>query len=207
MTLVRGAGIVLVAAARRRDARTSGPKTRGRGVRRLTLHGVKHVDERDLRRHLVTEETAHVVMAPKQLVVRSPFALRLDTATVESYYRTRGFFDAARHRHRRDAGRSRALGQRRDLRRRRRGRPRSRRSTSRGSTSSATTPKKIFRNLDLRRGQIFDYGRYEAEKGEMRQRLRTLGYAWVQIDGDVVVDRDRHVADVTLQDRSRAARD
>src|SRR4029079_2866241 len=58
--------------------------------------------------------------------------------------------------------------------------------------------KSIARNLDLRRGKIFDHARYEDEKGEMRQRLRTLGYAWADVNGDVVVDRDHHVANMTL---------
>lgn len=33
----------------------------------------------------------------------------------------------------------------------------------------------------------------------MRQRLKTFGYAWADVAGDVVVDRDRHVADITLK--------
>ena len=90
MTSLRGAGIVLVAALCSACAhRHETPRT---WVRSLTLHGVRHVDERDLRRHLVTEETAHVVWADKKPF--DAFTLKLDAATIESYYHAHGFFDA-----------------------------------------------------------------------------------------------------------------
>ena len=195
MTHVRAAGIMLVAALTGACAHKR-PEDARPWVRRLVLHGVKHVDEHDLLRHLVTEETAHFVWAPEQPF--DPFALRLDTATVESYYRTRGFFDArVIATDVTPADRAHAVNveifvdegavtkiEKVDVK---------------GLDVIGDDAKPVFRNLDLRRGQIFDYGRYEAEKGEMRQRLRTLGYAWAAIDGDVVVDRDRHVADVTLR--------
>ena len=165
-------------------------------VRRLVLHGVRHVDERDLRRHLVTEETARVVWASKQPF--DPFALRLDAATVESYYRARGFFDArVIATDVTPADRPHAVNVEIFVDE---GAPtRIEKVKVEGLDVIGDDAKPVFRNLDLRRGQIFDYSRYEAEKGEMRQRLRTLGYAWAQIDGDVVVDRDHHVADVTLK--------
>ena len=185
---------LLGACVHARDARPAAPPRPW--VRRLVLHGVRHVDERDLRRHLVTEETAHVVWAQKKPF--DPFALRLDAATIASYYRAHGFFDA------RvtatdvnpadkpgsvnveifvDEGAATKIAKVKvaglDL------------------IGDDATP--VRRGLDLRRGQIFDSTRYEAEKGEMRQRLRALGYAWADVHGDVAVDRDRHVADVTLK--------
>lgn len=194
MTLLRGAGIVIVAALASACAHKSDA---GRPwVRALVLHGVRHVDEGDLLRHLVTEETAHVVWADKKPF--DPFALRLDAATIEAYYRAHGYYDArvtatdvnpadkpnavnvevfvdegaATKIERVDVSKLDVMGD---------------------------DAKPVFRNLDLRKGQIFDHARYEAEKGEMRQRMRTLGYAWADVAGDVVVDRDRHVADVTLE--------
>jgi outer membrane protein assembly factor BamA len=190
----RGAAIMLVAAlasgcAHRSDA--SRP-----WVRRLVLHGVRHVSERDLRRHLVTEETARVVWADKKPY--DPFALQFDARNIEAYYRAHGFFDA----HVRSTDVTPA------------DRPGSVNVEIWVDEGAATKiasvkvdgldligddAKPVVRNLDLRRGQIFSYPRYEAEKGEMRQRLKTLGYAWADLSGDIVVDRDRHVADVTLK--------
>ncbi|MCA1663344.1 MAG: hypothetical protein LC659_03590, partial [Myxococcales bacterium] len=165
-------------------------------VRALVLHGVRHVDERDLRRHLVTEETAHVVWADNKTF--DPFALRLDAATIEAYYRAHGFYDArVTATDVNPADKPNAVNVEVFV--------------DEGAVTKINSvkvdgldvigddAKPIFRNLDLRKGQIFDHPRYEAEKGEMRQRMRTLGYAWAEVSGDVVVDRDRHVADVTLK--------
>src|SRR6185312_6137571 len=195
MMLPRGAGILLVAVLASACAHRK-PECDRPWVRRLVLHGVRHVDEGDLRRHLVTEETAHVVWAPKQPF--DPFALRLDTATVESYYHARGFFDArVIATDVTPADRPHAVNVEIFVDE---GAPtRIEKVKVEGLDVIGDDAKPVFRNLDLRRGQIFDYARYEAEKGEMGQRLRTLGYAWAAIDGDVVVDRDRHVADVTLK--------
>jgi len=195
MMLPRGAGILLVAVLASACAHRK-PEGDRPWVRRLVLHGVRHVDEGDLRRHLVTEETAHVVWAPKQPF--DPFALRLDTATVESYYHARGFFDArVIATDVTPADRPHAVNVEIFVDE---GAPtRIEKVKVEGLDVIGDDAKPVFRNLDLRRGQIFDYARYEAEKGEMGQRLRTLGYAWAAIDGDVVVDRDRHVADVTLK--------
>ncbi|HEX6838129.1 MAG TPA: POTRA domain-containing protein, partial [Polyangia bacterium] len=193
MTLRRGAGLVLIAVAAGACAHAK-PSDRP-WVRRLVLHGVHHVDERDLKRHLVTEETARVVWADKKPF--DPFALKLDVATIEAYYRAHGFYDArvtatdvnpADKPHAVnveifiDEGAATKIEKVKVV----------------GLDLIGDDAKPIRRNLDLRRGQIFDSARYEAEKGEMRQRMRTLGYAWAEVHGDVVVDRDHHVADVTL---------
>ncbi|MCU1281411.1 MAG: family outer membrane protein, partial [bacterium] len=164
-------------------------------VRKLVLHGVRHVDERDLRRHLVTVATERLVWAHKQPF--DPFALRVDAATIEAYYRAHGFFDArVVSTDVNPADRPNAVNV--EL------------FVDEGAVTKVASvkvngldvigddAKSIIRNLDLRKGQIFDHARYEAEKGEMRQRLKTLGYAWADVQGDVVVDRDRHVADVKL---------
>ncbi len=200
MTLPRGAGLVLIAALagacahNREPAHPTEPPRPW--VRRLVLHGVRHVDERDLKRHLVTEETAHVVWADKKPF--DPFALRLDAATIESYYHAHGFYDArVTATDVNPADKPNAVNV--ELFVDEGAATKIERVKVDGLDLMGDDAKPIVRNLDLRRGQIFDSARYEAEKGEMRQRMRTLGYAWAEVQGDVVVDRDRHVADVTLK--------
>src|SRR5262245_56790915 len=86
---LRGAGIVLIAAlasacAHRHEA--------GRPwVRHLVIHGVQHVDEEDLRHHLVTEASGRLFKRRRPF---DPMALKLDTERIETYYRAHGFFDA-----------------------------------------------------------------------------------------------------------------
>jgi outer membrane protein assembly factor BamA len=193
MTLLQGAGIVFVAilagACAHREETTSP------WVRRLVLHGVRHVDERDLLRYLVTEETERFVWAHKRPF--DAFSLRLDAATIESYYRAHGFFDArVTATDVNPADRPHAVNVEIFV--------------DEGVVTKVASvkvagldaigddAKPAFRNFDVRKGQIFDHARYEAEKGEMRQRLKTLGYAWADLQGDVVVDRDHHVANVKL---------
>jgi len=158
-------------------------------VRALVLHGVRHVDEGDLRRHLVTEETAHVVWADKKPF--DPFALRLDAATIEAYYRAHGYYDArVTATDVNPADKPNAVNvevfvdegaatkiERVDVS---------------GLDVIGDDAKPVFRNLDLRKGQIFDHARYEAEKGEMRQRMRTLGYAWADEIGDAMWAKSAH---------------
>jgi outer membrane protein insertion porin family len=167
-------------------------------VRRLVLHGVRHVDERDLRRHLVTEETKRVVWAHKRPF--DPFTLLLDERRIEAYYQAHGYFDAhVRSTDVNPADRPGAVNVEINI-------------DEGAATKIATLTTDgldpigqdavgVFGHLDLRRGQIFDHARYLGEKGEMQQRLKSLGYAWAEVDGQVVVDRDHHVADVRLTAR------
>lgn len=194
MTLVRGAGLLLIVVVAGACAHAK-PAEQRPWVRRLVLHGVRHVDERDLKRHLVTEETARVVWADKKPF--DPFALRLDAGTIEAYYRAHGYYDArVTATDVNPADKPNAVNVEIFVDE---GAPtKIEKVKVVGLDLMGDDAKPIRRNLDLRRGQIFDSARYEAEKGEMRQRMRTLGYAWAEVQGEVVVDRDHHVADVTL---------
>ena len=170
----------------------------GPWVRRLVLHGVRHVDEADLRRHLVTEQTPNFPGSRHRPF--DAFSLTVDEARIESYYRAHGFFDAkvvstdVNPSDRKgglnvelnvDEGVATKIGK----------------LDTKGLDPIGDDAIPVFSNLDLRKGQIFDHSRYLSEKLEMRDRLKSLGYAWAEVDGAVEVDRDRHVADVTLSAR------
>src|SRR5207248_10006757 len=90
--MLRGAGPVLIAALASACAH---PRQAARPwVRHLVLHGVQHVDEADLRRHLVTEASGRLPWAWAHKRPFDPFALRLDAGRIEAYYRAHGFYDA-----------------------------------------------------------------------------------------------------------------
>jgi outer membrane protein assembly factor BamA len=167
-------------------------------VRRLVLHGVRHVDVRDLRRHLVTAETERVPWSHKRPF--DPFTLILDTRRIEAYYQAHGFFDA-RVRSTDVNPADKPGGVNVEINIDEGAATKVASLTTNGLDPIGQDAVGVFGHLDLRRGQIFDHARYEAEKGEMVLRLKSLGYAWAAVDGQVVVDRDRHVADVTLEAR------
>ena len=53
-------------------------------------------------------------------------------------------------------------------------------------------------DLDLLPGQIFDHELYLAQKDGLVGRLKSHGYPWAEVRGEVAIDRDRREADVTL---------
>lgn len=165
-------------------------------VRHLVLHGVQHVDEADLRSHLVTEASGRLTWASKRLF--DPFTLRLDTGRIETYYRAHGFFDArVRSTDVNPADKPNAVNV--EIFIDEGAATRIENVKVDGLDQIGDDARGVIKNLELRKGQLFDHDRYVAEKGEMRQRLKTLGYAFADLDGDVVVNRDRHVADVKLK--------
>ena len=171
------------------------PQTSGPWVRKIVLHGVRHVDERDLRRHMVTEETANFPWARHRAF--DPFAVTLDEARIESYYRAHGFFDAkVVSTDVNPAGEKGAFNVEFNIDEGVATKIRA--LDTKGLDPIGDDAIGVFSNFDLRKGQIFDHPRYLSEKLEMRDRLKSLGYAWAEVDGQVVVDRDLHVADVTL---------
>ena len=204
MTLVRRAGIRDVGRARRRLRPRTAATNHARGCAGWCSTACEHVDEGDLRRHLVTEETERFVWSSKKPF--DPFSLRLDTATVESYYRARGFFDArvtstdvtpADRAHAVnveifvDEGAATKIEKRQG-----RGARRHRRRRQDDLPQPRLAARADLRLRALRGGE----GR-DARSGCARSA--TPGR---EVDGDVVVDRDHHVADVDAQDRARAAR-
>ena len=165
-------------------------------VRDLTLRGVQHVDEAALRSALTTQASAKLPLSG-----RRPFdvvAFRLDALRIERYYQARGYFDAhvistSIH----PAGPKNAYDLEIDVDEG----PATKvqKAQIQGIDLLGDQVKSVPKNFDVKRGQIFDHARYLAERDEVGARLRNLGYAWAQIEGDVKVDRERHVADVTLE--------
>ncbi|HEX9101005.1 MAG TPA: BamA/TamA family outer membrane protein, partial [Polyangia bacterium] len=53
--------------------------------------------------------------------------------------------------------------------------------------------------LKLKRGDVFDHGRYLEQKSVVADRLKQLGFAWADVKGEVDVDRDARSADLSFK--------
>jgi outer membrane protein assembly factor BamA len=173
------------------------PFAQAEWVRYLVLHGAHHVDRGDLSRHLVTQASPKWPPWARHKPF-DRFVLALDVRRIEDYYRAHGYFDATvRAVDVNPADKPNAVNV--EIFIDEGAATKIRNFTVAGLDVIGDDARGVIRNVDLRRGQIFVHGHYLDEKGELRQRLRTFGYAWADVDGDVVVDRERHVADVTLK--------
>ncbi len=169
-------------------------------VRHLVLRGARHVDNADLRLALVTVQTSRIPTSPKGYFDAAAFAL--DLPRIERYYQAHGYFDARivastvrpvpHHANMLDVEIDIDEGPATKIRI----------AQVKGIDGIGDAAQTIFSNFDLKRGQIFDHPRYLTERAEVQGRMRNLGYPWAEVTGDVQVDRDHHLADVTLSANS-----
>src|SRR3954452_23959624 len=61
-------------------------------VHDIKLQGVKHVEEKDLRKKVALEETSWIPLSPKKYL--DPFTVDLDRKRIEAYYAAHGYFAA-----------------------------------------------------------------------------------------------------------------
>ena len=122
-----------------------------------------------------------------------PVALALDERRIVAFYRDRGYFSA----HVRDV----AVSNEDDSR------VRVRISVDEGLPTPMTAvtiaglppgQEDLAARTRLRAGDIFRYDAYLKAKDELKQGLLLRGYAHVEVDGDVRIDRDARWADVQL---------
>ena len=154
-------------------------------VHHFAFVGLRHVDEADLRSKLTVG------------TYFDPLAFQLDLRRIELYYRARGFFDA--HVLSTDVVPAKT--------------PNSVDVTVNLDEGPATKLAGIkLAGLDtlgddgrdlrsyfaLRKGQVFDYAFYVDQKELIEERLKALGYAFAEVRGSIVVDRDRRLADIAL---------
>jgi translocation and assembly module TamA len=184
---VRAALVIALSAAAALTSGCAHPS----GDERLRVHkvafaGLRHVDEGDLRRKLTIGEYF------------DPLAFQIDIRRIELYYRARGFFDArvvstdvvpAKARHSVDIVINLDEG------------PATKLAAVKlaGLDTIGDDARNIRALFLLKKGQVFDYAFYLAQKAEIVERLNALGYAFADVQGHVVVDRDHRLANVALQ--------
>jgi translocation and assembly module TamA len=159
-------------------------------VHDLSLHGVRHVDENDLRQRISIDATSRVPFSSKRYL--DPFAVETDRARIEAYYHAHGFFGArvtdaeVKPRDRDSVDVRFQIDE---------GAPTLIRSVELAGVEQLPSAHKTLR---LRPGQVFNHDRYLEQKDLVLGRLKALGHAWADVDGRVEVDRDAHTAAVHL---------
>ncbi|MDB4969946.1 MAG: surface antigen [Myxococcales bacterium] len=154
-------------------------------VHSIAFSGLRHVNENDLREKLTIG------------AYFDPLAFQIDLHRIELYYRARGFFDArvvstdivqGGPRHSVDVKINLDEGPATKLAAVKLG----------GLDTMGDDARDIRSYFLLKKGQLFDYEFYLAQKDLIEQRLKALGYAFADVQGHIVVDRDRRLADVAL---------
>jgi outer membrane protein assembly factor BamA len=166
-------------------------------VHSLTLEGVKHVSVKDLKSKIAIEKTSWIPFSPNQYL--DPFTVDLDKKRIEAYYAAHGYFGAkvteAEVKPRGD-GKSVDVRIKVDE-----GAPTKIASLqTEGLDPLGPRAYKLEHNLKqtFKRGETFDHGTYVGQKGKIESRLKSLGFAWGEVHGQVDVNRDTHSADIKL---------
>ncbi|MCA1664446.1 MAG: BamA/TamA family outer membrane protein [Myxococcales bacterium] len=151
----------------------------------LAFVGLRHVDEGELKQKLVTGKYF------------DPFAFQLDLRRIELYYRARGFFDARVVSTDIVAGKS---ANSVDIKINLDEGPATKLATVQlaGLDTLGDEARDIRAQFRIKRGQVFDHAFYLAQKDLIEERLNALGYAFADVQGHIVVDRDRRQATVAL---------
>lgn len=194
---MRGAAVLVLLLA----AGCAAEQAEGRPwIHSVRIEGVRRVDKKDLKSRIQVEKTSWIPFAPKKYL--DPFTLDLDRRRIEAYYAAHGFFAArvteARATPRKD-GKSVDIEFRVDE-----GEPTRIAAVHTAGLDALGRPgERLDRAVHKRLapGDVFDHGRYLAQKERIERRLQTLGFAWAQVDGRVDVDRDARRAEITLTAR------
>jgi translocation and assembly module TamA len=168
-------------------------------VHDLKLEGVKSVKEKDLRSRIALEATSKVPLSPKKYL--DPFAVDVDKKRIEAYYAAHGYFFAKvteaevkpRDKENKsvdvrlvvDEGPSTKINS----------------LTTEGLDAVGPKAQRIQNDLKntFKRGDTFEHEKYLEKKGAVENRLKQLGFAWANVQGEVDVNRDTKTADVILK--------
>jgi outer membrane protein assembly factor BamA len=165
----------------------------------VTIDGVKQVSKKDLKSKLAVEATSWVPFSPKRYL--DPFTIDMDRQRVEAYYHAHGYFAAKvtqatvepRDPHGKSVDVKLVVDE---------GPPTKIVKLDASGLDAAGAPaQKIAHQLDksLALGTVFDHAKYLDEKARITTRLKRLGFAWANVDGEVDVNRDELTADVRLK--------
>ncbi len=164
----------------------------------LKLEGVKHVKAKDLKSKIALEDTSWVPLSPKHYL--DPFAVDLDKKRIEAYYAAHGYFFAkVTEAEVKPVKGGKAV----DVKLVVDEGPPTKINQLVVDGIDPLGPKAQPLHHDLKqtfkKGDVFDHGKYLAQKGVVEGQLKQLGFAWADVKGEVDVDRDTRSADVILK--------
>jgi translocation and assembly module TamA len=189
--MIQRAALVVAACA----AGCAGEAAQGRPfIHKVTLLGVKHVNEKDLRNRLALEETSWLPLARKKFL--DPFVIDADRARIEAYYRAHGYFaaqvisaDTRPYKHGGvdvvivvDEGKPTHIVS----------------VTTSGLEPLGGLAARLRRKIVLAPGRVFNHEQYTGIKDAIAGELKKLGFAWADVTGHVEIDRDARTAKVQL---------
>jgi outer membrane protein assembly factor BamA len=164
-------------------------------IHSIELRGVTQVSPRQLKKKIAISPTRWwLPFAPKKYL--DPFAVDDDKRRIEAFYRAHGFFDAKVEKAeviQRKGGKS--VDVRMEIKE---GQP-TRYDQVQLADDDPRTRRIGIERLELKSGQVFDHGRYLAQKNVIEGALKAQGHPWAQVEGQVLVDRRAREADVTLE--------
>ena len=168
-------------------------------IHTVQIDGVKHVDKKELKSKIALDQTSWLPLAPKKYL--DPFEIDADKKRIQAYYAAHGYFFAkvteADVKPRGSDGKSVDVKLVVDEG------PATKidNLTTDGLDPVGDKAQAIHRDLKLtfKRGAVFDHGKYLEKKGEVEGKLKSLGFAWANVQGEVDVNRDTKTADVTMK--------
>jgi len=168
-------------------------------VHSLRFEGNKAVSDATLKSQLVTEATAWYPFAEtKHLDIA---ALDQDMRRITAFYADRGYFDARVVRRRIDKRKDGAV----DITVAIDEGPPTKidkvawAAGGAGGTLDEPRWTKLAASTSVASGQPADYAHYDSTKAQVKSLLKEDGYAYADVQGDMAVDRDRHLATITYR--------
>jgi outer membrane protein assembly complex protein YaeT len=185
-------GIALVTGGCGREAAQGRP-----WIHDVKFVGVKSVKPRQLKKRLALEETSWVPFAPKHYL--DPFTIDTDRARIEAFYRARGYFTA---RVTNAEVIPRKKGDSVDVKITVDEGPPSRIHAVEigGLEVLPRGGKRLIKefNASVKQGEILNHDKYLEAKERIKNRLLARGYAWVDVQGQVEVNRDTQAVDIKI---------
>ena len=164
----------------------------------LKLEGVKSVKQKDLKSKIALEDTSWIPLSPKHYL--DPFEVDVDKKRIEAYYAAHGYFfakvtavdvkpikdgKAVDIKLVVDEGPATKINE----------------LTVDGIDPIGPKAYDIHHGLKktFKKGDVFDHGKYLEQKAAVADQLKTFGFAWADVKGEVDVDREARSADLIFK--------